>query len=805
MRLRYLAYLMATFGLMSLSATEQPSESAEQLIALHDTNGGGGSAMDPIPNDSPQHITFRHTEFNGVGHDNGYTSIDFFMAPFGEPRGIMPFVDMRGHVLNNGDIAANIGFGFRRQPADGDCVWGFNLFYDWRERPDFSFHAHQFHQVGVGFEIFCPHFDLRLNGYIPVGRNLSKEVHFHSFEGNNLNVLQRTAMGMPGVEVDVGSSLGEWGGIDWYLGMTPYFFWGKDEGHYEYGDDVYGFAFRIVAQFWKSFGLTVGASIDSVFDFNGLVELAFRIPPSQAAPREGRSSFAGAGSPTPYDRMGQRVQRRDLIVIQGKSKVRRALRQTDCEDYKVYHVSNTGVSGNKFSRCGIDGPAKADNMAADGSWEHPFTTLAEAEAASSASDIIYVLAGDGSNTGMAAGVTLKNYQQLLGGGKDHLVNSCQGKVVLPAVCPGFFPKITNAGNGVTLASYNTVAGVWVDGATDGIVGTSGTDSKILCNKVTNSTNNGIFLTNYSGDLWVDDNWVDASGNNGMEFVNAVAGNSNYHVMRNHVNDSTVDGINFAASSTSSQVTHVGWNIISGNAGSGQGLQMTLSDNAKAEGYFYKNKIQGTSAEAIEVVMNNGSTGCFDLFCNQITSMNDDGIRFDLNDSASISQAMIRNNTIDDFATPGESGIDIDLAGSSTATFCIANNCVRGNSSGAALEAIAADSARLQMVVDDNDFTNLGGRAVNVEGSGSSFIAAAFGHNRMTGSWWGSTSGTSRLDIQLIGNNAPGYTVENVAGTINFENTESRNEGPFTFTGTVTTVSENSLNLRKVCRGGKCCP
>lgn len=795
-----------TSSTSSSTTTEWASESSSGLIALNDHGGGGGHSFDPGRQDDPQHITFRHTEFNGVGHENGYTSIDFFMTPFHETHGVLPFVDMRAHVLNNGDIAANIGIGFRRQPADGDCVWGFNLFYDWRERPEFTFHNHQFHQIGLGFEIFCPSFDLRLNGYLPVGQDRSKEMRFHSFSGHSLYLLQRTAMGMPGVELDVGGSLGQWGGIDWYAAATPFFFWGKERGHFDYGDDAYGVAFRVVAQFWDMFGITLGASIDSAFDFNGLLEFAFRIPRAEAAPRMGRSSFAGAGSPTPYDRMGQRVQRRDLIVIQGKKQKRLAKCPTDCEPYKVYHVSNTGVSGNKFLRCGIDGPEKAANLAADGTWEHPYTTLAEAESASSACNIIYVLAGDGTTTGMMAGITLKDDQLLLGGGKNHLIKSCQGQVNLPATCAGFYPKVTSAGAGVTLADNNMVSGIWIDGTTGaGISGTTGTNANIVCNKITNTTTDGINLTDYTGDVWITDNWIDQAGDMGAELVNAVAGTTNYYVYRNHVNDSTDDGINFTPSSTAAINAKVGWNVISGSTG-GEGIAFAASDNAKIDAQIFHNKVQGTSGEAIEVVMNNGTTGCFDLLCNQITAVNNDGIYFDLNDSASIKQATIRNNTVDEVQGTFN-GIELDMAGSSTAVFCIANNCVRGTTTtGAGLDVELVDSARLQMVADDNEFISFSGRSVDIDVDGSSFLAAAFGRNQCTGAWYADTQDTARMDLQLIENTAsPGYTVNNVAGTINFEDTATRNTGPFTFTGTVTTVSEGSLKLRDVCRGGTCCP
>jgi len=131
----------------------------------------------------------------------------------------------------------------------------------------------------------------------------------------------------------------------------------------------------------------------------------------------------------------------------------------------------------------------------DGRSHFPFDTLAEAQTASAAGDIIFVYNGDNTTLGQTAGITLKANQQLIGEGVALVVNTATLKAA------GSSPKITNVAatsDAITLANSgnNTVKGVTVTGATrDGITGiNSGTftgDTLVVQNNVTN----GIVLNN----------------------------------------------------------------------------------------------------------------------------------------------------------------------------------------------------------------------------------------------------------------------------------------------------------------------
>jgi hypothetical protein len=109
----------------------------------------------------------------------------------------------------------------------------------------------------------------------------------------------------------------------------------------------------------------------------------------------------------------------------------------------------------------------------DGSSAAPFDTLTEAQSASSANDTIFVYFGNGTSSGMAAGIALKNGQRLLG---EHLglsmplaVNGGPNPTPLVAAVPGNRPLIDGT-NAVSAADAlpALVGGLSLSGSTDAL-------------------------------------------------------------------------------------------------------------------------------------------------------------------------------------------------------------------------------------------------------------------------------------------------------------------------------------------------
>jgi hypothetical protein len=103
------------------------------------------------------------------------------------------------------------------------------------------------------------------------------------------------------------------------------------------------------------------------------------------------------------------------------------------------------------------------STSSEGTYEHPYSTLAAAEACSSVADVIMIFPGDGTSLGMDVGIALKNNQEIFGTGVSHTIQSSEGSVTIPALSNSS-PTITNTdidteGYAIALATENTISGI----------------------------------------------------------------------------------------------------------------------------------------------------------------------------------------------------------------------------------------------------------------------------------------------------------------------------------------------------------
>lgn len=111
--------------------------------------------------------SIRHIEGGGIKYKQGYTTFDGFYAPNPEQFTLLPFLDLRGHIFDNGQLAANAGIGFRGEV--GGRTYGLNAYYDCRNTQ-----KENYNQVGLGLEALGDFWDFRINGYLPVGVQMSR-------------------------------------------------------------------------------------------------------------------------------------------------------------------------------------------------------------------------------------------------------------------------------------------------------------------------------------------------------------------------------------------------------------------------------------------------------------------------------------------------------------------------------------------------------------------------------------------------------------------------------------------------------
>ncbi len=151
------------------------------------------------PTPRPARIEARHIEANGVGYDQGYTTIGgFFTLSRFLDQTWVPFLDLRGHIFNDGEPALNTGLGLRYVKSR---VWGINAYYDYRKT-----HKTHYNQISVGLETLGRLWDFRINGYAPVGNKRSHffDTEFHRFKGNHLILSRKQEFAMTGLNAEAG-------------------------------------------------------------------------------------------------------------------------------------------------------------------------------------------------------------------------------------------------------------------------------------------------------------------------------------------------------------------------------------------------------------------------------------------------------------------------------------------------------------------------------------------------------------------------------------------------------------------------
>ena len=376
-------------------------------------------------------ISARHIENKGIGYNTGYTTLEAFLAAPTDLWFVMPFVDLRGHIFNDGHWAANGGLGLRSLLKDR--IYGAYAYYDYRDTQHKGYN-----QVSFGVETLGIFWDLRFNGYIVVGSRQSRpyDTKFSRFAGHNVYYTQKFQYALSGGNAELGFYPLKMQDVSLYTGIGPYYLKGP------VGGAVWGGQARAKAM-WKDYvGAEVSYSYDHAFKniVQGQVFLSCPFgPKGQALGCKKRSCV---DSYLLCQRMIEPVGKSEIIPVKTKKTKNLAIDPLTGAPYFFWFVNNLSSS--------------------NGTFESPYPMLSQAQEASSPQDIIYVFQGDGTTNGMDQGILLKNGQQLLGSGISHPLLISYGIIDIPALTPGY-PVITNTGVGsniVTLANDNLVSGIY---------------------------------------------------------------------------------------------------------------------------------------------------------------------------------------------------------------------------------------------------------------------------------------------------------------------------------------------------------
>ena len=412
-------------------------------------------------------ISARHVAGAGVGHTNGYSSLDWFLPLLpAESDSTMWFGDFRGLIFNDAEFGSNVGTGYRWFVEDQNRIYGINGYWDTRNDNSLLFN-----QVGIGVESLGQIFDFRANGYTPaVNDTYQHQVGSAYFQDNGLFVASTAALS--GMDAEAGVNLPTFYQISTSLFGGGYYF---DSNH-----TVAAAGWRVRAEAMFRDCVVVGVSVqdDDLFGqtVNGMIELRHTVfHHAKLARRSMRHKFRDAdGSSdgqTVRHRLADPVYRRQNIVLKEESP-RRAT--SGGAPLNFVHVVPGG--------------------AGNGTFENPYGTISTAMLDPLAgSGVVYTPYGGtfNENVTMTAGSTL------FSNGPTQFVNTNFGSVPLPlsGVNGSLIALPSKIVGDVMLANNTVLNGFDVQG---GISGTNVLGVSLANNRIASSAADAISLTSSSG-------------------------------------------------------------------------------------------------------------------------------------------------------------------------------------------------------------------------------------------------------------------------------------------------------------------
>jgi hypothetical protein len=376
----------------------------------------------------------------GLGYNGSYMTLGGFI-PYGEDDlGGFWSADLRGHLSEYGGFFSNLGV--VRKQFVGGSILGVGVYWDYdgdqNQYPTdgvvgsgrFGEFGHAYNQVGVSAELLTDYGNIRSNGYMPVGTTAytvgNPGVPFY----NNLVMCQYGLdAALSGVDLEVGAYIP--GLTDW-AGMVSVGGYALGNARYDWtagrrdGDDVVpwfgGVYTRLDLTLRENWDFSLQANNDSFFDWTGFARLTYRM--------------GGSRRRSVPDQMEQPMMRNEHIVRAHQTPIVATNGDNGGLPWHVIHVDNSAPDGG------------------DGSYERPFNTLAEGDAAATrAWDIVFVNRGTGTAVGYDTEFSFNAANQfLVGNGASFLIDtrSC-GLVDIATDTSGERPLLSNpTGNSIAI-------------------------------------------------------------------------------------------------------------------------------------------------------------------------------------------------------------------------------------------------------------------------------------------------------------------------------------------------------------------
>ncbi|MEM9538910.1 MAG: right-handed parallel beta-helix repeat-containing protein [Cyanobacteria bacterium P01_E01_bin.42] len=688
------------------------------------------------------------------------------------------FLEGRLSWLDYERVGTNLILGHRLFDRSGDRVLGGYISYDSQDTGN-----HRFNQIGFGFERLGEDWDLRFNGYIPIGENRQQvgsvvsttsnsSITSFGFQGNSL-VFSGTQTredrtqyeaAMLAIDGEAGGKLLDirdfgqvrgYGGL-YYLNAT--------------NSTALGWRARLEARGLDNYRLGLGVQHDAVFGTNFTFNFGVSF---------GGSSKRGQDENL-LARMGDFVTRNHIIIVDEQTEISTssetfsdviATNPVTGEPWFFQHISNTESSGG------------------DGTFENPFGTIVEGTVAANTNstdnqnEIVYVQFG--SNITNATAITIPDSVQLLSIAPTQTIETQLGTLQLPSSGVGTSqrPQINatvTMGNNSVLSGFNltnitgdaitanNVSGFTIEESAissitgNGLSANNSSNFTLTNMPFSNITQDGISVTNGSNNITIGNNTFNTVGQDGISAQNTtsvtVSGNTFNNITGNGISDSSSTGLTLSDNTFNT----VGQNGISASSSTGLTVSNNTFDTITQNGIFAENstgfKIQGntisniTSTNTTNLKEGNGifaenSTG-FTIEDNTISDTTKYGIRAGVDNGSTIGNIVIQNNTLSNIGGGSSAGTlqydGIFVGASSIST--ITDVTISGNTiSGVDNDGIAVGSSNNSTfslaIITGNNVSNVGRFGIgvgvdtpgggSVSSSGSTVANAAITNNSIT--------------------------------------------------------------------------
>ncbi|MBP0017418.1 MAG: right-handed parallel beta-helix repeat-containing protein, partial [Cyanobacteria bacterium SBLK] len=632
-----------------------------------------------------------------------FSFLEGFAPLLQTPGESLLFLEGRLSWLDYERVGTNLILGHRLFDPSGDRIFGGYISYDSQDTGN-----HRFNQIGFGFERLGEDWDLRFNGYVPIGENRKQvgsavsttsnaSISDFGFQGHLLlfsgtqtreDTTQYEAA-MFALDGEAGGKLldiGDFGQVRGYGGL--YYLNGTRS-------TTLGWRARLEARGLENYRLGLGVQHDGVFGTNFTFHFGV--------------DFGGSSQRKPEEnllaRMGDFVTRNHVITIDEQTEITTssetfsdvvATNPVTGEPWFFQHVSNTGSGGG------------------DGTFENPFGTIVEGtneantNSANNQNEIVYVQFG--SNITNATAITVPDSVQLLSIAPTQTIETQLGTLQLPSSGAGTSqrPQINAT---VTMGNNSVLSGFHLNNFEgNGIVANDTSGFTIEESALSSITGNGISTNNASGFI-VTNTSFDAIAGHGLS-----ASNSNSFTLSNTpFSNITQDGIS-ASGSSGFTVSNASFSAISQN-----GISAISSSNNFT--------VSNTSFETITQngISTSGSSG-FTIGNNTFNNVTQNGIVDSGSSGFTISGNTLNAITQNGISTSGSSG------------FTVKNNTFNNVTQNGIL-----DSGSSGFTISNNTFNNITRDGISTSNSNSFTI----NNNTLD----------TIAEIGIFAENATSYTIE----------------------------------------------